>query len=87
MSPHAVTVPGAVHAWYSIHKKFGKLDFEQLFITAEKYARNGYPVHEVTAKSWDKNIDKIISNKYTKKIFSKKHGQEEIQNRIQRLMN
>jgi len=71
MSPHAVTVPGAVHAWYSIHKKFGKLDFEQLFITAEKYARNGYPVHEVTAKSWDKNIDKIISNKYTKKIFSK----------------
>ena len=23
-----------------MHKKFGKLDFEQLFITAENYARN-----------------------------------------------
>ena len=44
-SPHSVTIPGSVHAWYSMHQKFGKLDFEQLFITAENYARNGFPVH------------------------------------------
>ena len=35
LSPHSVTIPGAVDAWYEMHKKFGKLDFEQLFKTAE----------------------------------------------------
>ena len=50
-SPHSVTIPGAVHAWYSMHQKFGNLDFEELFITSEDYARNGYPIHEVVANS------------------------------------
>ena len=27
-SPYAVTIPGAVHAWHTMHQKFGKLDFE-----------------------------------------------------------
>ena len=71
LSPHSVTIPGAVHAWYSIHQKFGKLDFEELFITAENYSRNGYPIHEVAAESWKNNIEKIIKNESTKKIFSK----------------
>ena len=30
-SPHAVTIPGALDAWNSIHNDFGKLDFEELF--------------------------------------------------------
>ena len=72
MSPDSVTIPGAVHAWHSMHKKFGKLDFKQLFITAENYARNGFPIHEVTAKTWNKNINKILQNESTKKIFSRK---------------
>ena len=71
LSPHSVTIPGAVHAWHSMHQKYGKLDFEELFITAENYSRNGYPVHEVAAESWSNNIDKIIKNETTKKIFSK----------------
>ena len=54
LSPHSVTIPGAVHAWFEMHKKFGKLDFEQLFITAENYARNGFPVHEIEAYHWKK---------------------------------
>ena len=37
-----------------MHKKFGKLDFEQLFKTAEKYARDGFPVHEIEAYHWKK---------------------------------
>ena len=28
-SPHSVTIPGAVHAWYTMHQKFGKLDFKE----------------------------------------------------------
>ena len=70
-SPHSVTIPGAVHAWYSMHKKFGKLEFEKLFKSAENYARNGYPVHEVAAHSWNKSINKILQNVSSKNIFSK----------------
>ena len=51
-SPHSVTIPGAVHAWCSMHEKYGKLDFEEVLKGAENYARNGFPVHEVEAHSW-----------------------------------
>ncbi len=69
LSPHSVTIPGAVDAWYEMHKKFGKLDFEQLFIAAEKYARDGFPVHEIEAYHWKKNEDKLKKNKITKEEF------------------
>ena len=68
-SPHSVTIPGSVHAWYSMHQKFGKLDFEQLFITAENYARNGFPLHEVEARTWKQNEIKLNQYQNTKKIF------------------
>ncbi len=69
LSPHSVTIPGAVDAWYQMHKKFGKLDFEKLFITAEIYAREGFPVHEVEAFHWKKNEEKLKKNKITRKEF------------------
>ena len=69
LSPHSVTIPGAVDAWFEMHKKFGKLDFEQLFLTAENYARNGFPVHEIEAYHWKKNEDKLKKNKITKNEF------------------
>tara|TARA_Y100000590_G_scaffold272890_1_gene306401 strand:- start:2950 stop:4536 length:1587 start_codon:yes stop_codon:yes gene_type:complete len=68
-SPHSITIPGAVHAWHTMHKKFGKLDFEQLFITAENYARNGFPIHEVESISWKKNEQKLSLYPNTKKLF------------------
>ena len=71
LSPHSVTVPGAIDAWYEMHKKFGKLEFEKLFITAENYAREGFPVHEIEAFHWKKNEDKLKKNKIAKEIFLK----------------
>ena len=64
LSPHSVTIPGAVDAWYQMHKKFGKLEFEKLFKTAIYYAREGFPVHEIEAFHWKKNEDKL--KKYNK---------------------
>ena len=69
LSPHSVTIPGAVHAWYAMHKKFGKLDFAQLFKTAEYYAREGFPVHEIEAYHWKKNEDKLKKNQITRNEF------------------
>ena len=70
-SPHSVTVPGAVHAWYSMHQKYGFLDFKELFKTAETYARFGFPVHEVVSKSWYENINKLGQHPSTNSIFLK----------------
>ncbi|MDC0216874.1 gamma-glutamyltransferase [Pelagibacteraceae bacterium] len=72
LSPHSVTIPGAVDAWYEMHKKFGKLDFEKLFTTAIYYAREGFPLHEIEAFHWKKNEDKLKKNRVTKQIFLNK---------------
>ena len=71
LSPHSVTIPGAVDAWYEMHKKFGKLEFEKLFSTAIYYAREGFPVHEIEAFHWQKNEEKLKKNSVTKQIFLK----------------
>jgi gamma-glutamyltranspeptidase len=38
----AITVPGAVHAWWELHQKYGKLDWLELFQPAIHYAKEGY---------------------------------------------
>ena len=45
LSPHSVTIPGAVDAWFEMHKKFGKLDFEKLLIKEENYSRICFQVN------------------------------------------
>jgi gamma-glutamyltranspeptidase/glutathione hydrolase len=44
-----VTVPGAVAGWSTLHKRFGKIPFENLFNNAIDYANNGFPVTELIA--------------------------------------
>lgn len=39
-----VTVPGAVNAWWSLHQRYGKLEWESLFERAIHYAEQGFPV-------------------------------------------
>ena len=84
-SPHSVNIPGAIHAWHSMHQKFGSLDFAELLISAEKYAREGFPVHEVVAKAWSENIDKLQQHPVTKAIFlrnNKSYGFGEVHQNI-----
>jgi gamma-glutamyltranspeptidase / glutathione hydrolase len=47
-----VTVPGAVSAWVALSRKFGRLPFARLFEPAIAYARDGYVVSPVVARSW-----------------------------------
>ena len=70
-SPHSVTIPGAIQAWKNIHDDFGKLDFEELFLGAIDYAKNGFKLTEVVAKAWNNNLKKLYVNENTKKIFLK----------------
>ncbi len=70
-SPHSVTIPGAVHAWCSMHQKYGSLDLEVILKGAENYARNGFPVHEVEALAWKEKEMRLKNNKNSSKLFLK----------------
>ena len=48
-----VTVPGAPAAWRDLHKRFGRLRFEELFEPAIFYAEHGYPVSPIVAQYWE----------------------------------
>jgi len=47
-----VTVPGAVSAWTTLHEKFGKRPFEDLFNAAIQYARDGYVMSPIIHNQW-----------------------------------
>ncbi|AIE86372.1 gamma-glutamyltransferase family protein [Fimbriimonas ginsengisoli] len=49
-----VTVPGAVSAWRALSERFGRLPFRDLFEPAIAYAREGYAVSPVIARSWQR---------------------------------
>lgn len=42
----ANTVPGTVDAWWTLHQKYGKLKWEELFKEAIEYAEEGFAVSE-----------------------------------------
>ena len=43
----SVTAPGAVAGWNTLHKKFGRLAWRDLFQSAIFYADHGFPVAEI----------------------------------------
>jgi gamma-glutamyltranspeptidase/glutathione hydrolase len=68
---HSVTIPGAVAGWSTIHRRYGKLPWKDLFQEAIAYAENGFPVAEGVAETWNDPglIDKIRSHPETLRIF------------------
>ena len=65
----AVTVPGAVSAWLELSKKFGKLDFQELFTDAINYAKNGFMVSPITARAWSKAAEVLVNFPEFNKTF------------------
>ncbi len=53
--PLPVSVPGCVDGWFELHKKFGKLQMQELLKPAIGYGREGFPVSEVIAHYWKSN--------------------------------
>lgn len=56
LGPLSVSVPGCVDGWYQLHKRFGKLSMKKLLSPAIQYAREGFPVSEVIAGSWQMSV-------------------------------
>ncbi|WP_218147675.1 gamma-glutamyltransferase [Dyadobacter sp. SG02] len=51
--PLSISVPGAVDGWFALHQRFGKLKMTDVLAPAIAFAREGAPVPEVIAYSWD----------------------------------
>ncbi|MGH9775980.1 MAG: gamma-glutamyltransferase [Candidatus Acidiferrales bacterium] len=47
-----VTVPGAVEGWSKLLSRFGRKNFSEVLAPAIRYAREGFPVTELTAAVW-----------------------------------
>jgi gamma-glutamyltranspeptidase / glutathione hydrolase len=48
----AVTVPGAVSAWTTLHERFGRLPFDQVLAPAIALAEGGFAVSPTVARYW-----------------------------------
>ncbi len=68
-SPHSVTVPGAVAAWWALHKRFGILEWSKLFDSAIHYAEKGIAVHPRVAHDWANHSDKLSIHNATSDIY------------------
>ncbi len=66
-----ITVPGAVDAWFELHRKFGKLPIADDLAPAIAYAREGFPVSQLIARYWSSNManfEKAFVNKGLEEI-------------------
>lgn len=61
-SAEAVTVPGAVRAWETLHRKLGSMDWSRLFAEAVDYAVNGFAVAPRVAHDWHMLEEKLSQN-------------------------
>jgi gamma-glutamyltranspeptidase/glutathione hydrolase len=52
----SITVPGAVDGWFSLHQRFGKLDFARVARDAIHHARNGFRLTATTAGAIRANL-------------------------------
>ncbi|MEI2693301.1 MAG: gamma-glutamyltransferase family protein [Anaerolineae bacterium] len=58
-SPHSVTVPGTVAAWADLLARHGVMPLRTVLQPAIEYARDGFPVSELIAASWQRGEAKL----------------------------
>jgi gamma-glutamyltranspeptidase/glutathione hydrolase len=59
----SITVPGAVDGWFALHERFGKLSMAENLAPAIQYARAGFPVTQMIAMNWQRNIALFEANR------------------------
>ena len=68
--PLPVSVPGCVDGWFELHSRFGKLPMTAILKPAIEYAREGFPVSEFIAYSWNLSIPILGKYENFKEIFT-----------------
>ena len=67
--PLSVSVPGTVDGWFQLHQRFGKLPMRSLLAPSITYAREGVPVPQVIAYSWQVAADRLAASEGIVKEF------------------
>lgn len=85
--PHAVTIPGAVDAWFRLHSDHGSLPWERILQPAIDAAENGYLVHDRIARDWRLLIPRIARDEVSAQTLlidgrSPKAGEKHAQPRL-----
>lgn len=57
--PLPVSVPGTVDGWFELHGRFGRAPMRDVLAPAIRYAREGFPLTEVIAYYWARNVERI----------------------------
>jgi gamma-glutamyltranspeptidase/glutathione hydrolase len=68
-SPHAVTVPGAVDAWLTLHADHGRLPFDRILAPAIRFAEEGYAISPRVARDWNKEIELLSVDPSARRIL------------------
>ncbi|MFQ6017438.1 MAG: gamma-glutamyltransferase family protein [Kiloniellaceae bacterium] len=68
-SPHSVTVPGAVDAWWQLLRDYGSRDLGALLRPAIGFAREGYPIHSRVAFDWALAAELLRQDPTAARIF------------------
>jgi len=64
-----VTVPGAVAGWNTLHERFGRLPWKDIFQTAIFYADEGYPVPELIHGYWEDSVEDLLRDAESRRVF------------------
>ena len=67
--PHAVTIPGEVSAWETIHEQLCTWPFDKLLSPAIKYAREGFPLPQHIGNSFSTSKSTLEQYPSTASIF------------------
>ena len=59
ISPHGVTIPGAVSGWQLLLDAYGTKGFDELLLPAIRCAEEGFPVHQRVAWDWSMHEGKL----------------------------
>lgn len=59
LGPYSITVPGALQGMCDIHKKFGKLEWSELFEDAIYYSINGFAITQIISKYWEDDYEEF----------------------------
>ncbi len=64
-----VTVPGVVAGWHALREKFGRLPLSESLAPAIHYAREGFPVSEITAGHWSNSVGLLSAEPNAARTF------------------
>ena len=69
--PLPVSVPGAVDGWFELSKRFGKLPMSAVLAPSIRYARDGFPLTDVIAFYWQRNVRLLAQYPGIKEQFTR----------------